>query len=359
MNNLMGLNMDINVVKSSNDNINKVESKRLLDLLEHYNILPDRITKQDDTFLIVSKTDIYWLRKIKDSHKKALVSLQLNQYLIDNGFNNILEHIKTREGKELLKYNSSYYYLTRFIECRAGTYHDFNDIKNVAVLLAKFHLKSQGYYNKHIDMDYKSYNWSSKLEKYKETFRIIMENTKNKRIKTMFDILFMDSIEFFEEQLELSVRLLNGSNYNRLLRSSQLKCTLCLDNFKFKNILVSDKEEYYFADLADVKYNMIVFDLCKLLKKTLYRKQYAWEFKYAREIIDNYCSINPLTRDDLTILLSLMIFPKLFYKLGKKRYVKRKKWDENKYLSKLFKVTDYMDKQKLFVEEYLTYYCIE
>lgn len=350
--------MNINTIESLNTNINKIEYKRLLDLLAYYNISPDKITKQNDKFIIISKGDTYCLRKIKGSHRRALVSLQLNNYLVQCGFNNIPIHIKTREAKELLKHNNSYYYLTNFVDGRIATYNNFDDIKNVAALLAKFHLKSQGYYNKYIEVEYKTPNWSTKQEKYKQTFRIIMENISSKRARTMFDILYMESIEFFNEQLELSLKLLNASNYNRLLQSAQLKYTLCIDNFKFKNIIVSYNGEYYFTCLDSIKYNMVVFDLSKLIKKTLYKKEYSWDFKYAREIIDNYCTINPLSKDELKILLSSIIFPKDFYKLGKRRYIKRKKLGENKYLSNLYKVTNYINKQKLFSEEYMDYYSI-
>lgn len=358
MNNLEEVNMEVNPIGSINTNINKVEYKKLLELLDHYSITPDKIMNQNDIFIISSNEVTYCLRKIKDNRKRALRNLQLSQYLLKGGFNDIPGHIKTKDGNEFLKFNNSSYYLSQWIEGREASYSNFNDIKNVAVLLANFHLKSQGYYNKHIKIDYEVNNWASRIGKYKEVFSTIMEIIGNKKIKTMFDILYMESVEFFESQLELSVKLLNQSNYNRILQSAQLKYTLCIDDFNLKNIIVGNNEEYYFTYLGNAKYNMIVFDLSKFIKKVMFKKEYSWDFKYAKEILDNYCMINPLSKDEIIILLSLIIFPQFFYKLGKKRYIKRKKWEENKYLSKLYKVTRYMDKQKEFVEKYMDYYSI-
>jgi CotS family spore coat protein len=307
---------------------------------------------------MIVKQDTYCLRKIKDSLKVSLNNLKLSHYLLETGFTNILDYIKTYEGKKLLKYNKGSYYLSNWKEGREGSYTNFSDIENVALLLANFHLKSQGYYSKHIAIDFKAYNWSSRLEKYKKVFSIITEVISNKKIKTMFDILYMKSIEFFESQLELSVQLLNQSNYNRILQNAQLKCTLCLNDFSLKNILVVNDDEYYFTSLNKVKYNINVYDLSKFIKKTLFKKEYSWDFKYARDIIDNYCIINPLSKDEISILLSLIVFPQFFYKLGKKKYIKRKKWEEDKYLEKLYKVTRNIDKQREFVEEYIRYYSI-
>lgn len=350
--------MENNAIVTLNTSIGKGEYKRLLELLDHYNIVPDKIIKENDKFIITTKEDTYCLKKIKYNRKKSLKNMQLTHYLIQCGFNNIPDYIKTKNDREILKYNNTYYYLSHWIEGRESSYSNFDDIKNVASLLANFHLKSQGFHNKHIKVDYKTCNWSSKLLKYKETFNIIKEIITNKKIKTMFDILYMDSIEFFEGQLELSVKLLNQSNYNRILQSSQLKYTLCIDDFNLKNIILSNEGNYYFTCLDNVKYNMNVFDLSKFIKKTLFKKECSWHFKYAMEIIDNYCIINPLTKDEITILLSLIIFPKLFYKLGKRRYIKRKSWGEDKYLTSLYKATRYIDKQSEFVEEYIHYYSI-
>lgn len=350
--------MDNNVSETLKNSIGKGEHKKLLELLEHYNIVPDNILKENERYILSSKEGTYCLKKIRTNKRKALKGLQLSHYLIQSGFNNTMDYIKTRNDNDLIKYNGTYYYLSYWMDNRKCSYSNFNDIKNVASILAKFHLKSQGYYNKYIEMDFKSYNWSSRLLKFKKTFNTIDEIITKKKIKTMFDIQYSNSIEVFEEQLELSVKLLNESNYNRILQSSQLKYTICIDDFSFKNIILGNDGNYYFICLDNVKYNMNLFDLCKLIKKALFKDEYAWDFKYAMEIIDNYNSINPLTRDEMRILLSLIIFPKRFYKLGKRRYIQKKNCGEDNYLTSLYKITKYMDKQSKFVEEYTRYYSI-
>lgn len=350
--------MDTNAVGKSNNNISRAEQKKLLELLEHYNIIPDNIIKESEHYIINTKEGIYCLKKIRDNRRKALKGLKLSYYLAQCGFNNIPGYIKTRNNNELLKYNNTFYYLSNWIDGRECSYSNFTDIKNIASMLAKFHLKSQGFHNKYVETDFKTFNWSSRLIKYEKTFNTIGDIIKSKKIKTMFDILYIKSIEFFESQLELSLKLLNESNYNRILQSSQLKYTICIDDFNFKNIILGNNNNYYFTCLDNVKYNMNVFDLSKFIKKTLFKDEYAWDFTYAKDIIDNYNIINPLSRDELNILLSLIIFPKAFYKLGKRRYLKKKSWGEDKYLKHLYKVTKYMDKQSTFVEEYMNYYSI-
>lgn len=340
----------------TNSNMTRAEFKRLMDLLEHYDIIPDRAERQEDLFIIEEKSKLYYLKKVRESHKRALAGIKLKEYLIEKGFNNVLQNIKTKDGRDLLRYGGNSYCLTATSSGRKAAGSNFEDVKNIALLLARFHIKSQGFISKYIKSEYKISNWIEKEGRYKRTFGIIKECIKSKRVKTMFDVLYMDSIEFFEEQLELAVKLLSSTGYDRILRNSQLKGTLCLDDFKFGNIHVSKEGEFYLKNFYKVKYNMIVYDLCKFLKKILNKKEYAWDFEYAREIIDTYCTVNPLSRDDFKILLSLIIFPSSFYKLGRKRYIKRKKWDENKYLSKLLKITAHIDNQRQFANRYISNY---
>lgn len=354
----MRVNMDTNSAGAFNTNINRGEYKKLLEMLGHYNISVDRITGNNDIFIIYSGKDTYCLRKLNDSRRETLKNLQLYDYLTEGGFKNLPAYIKTRDGKRFVRNNRGSYYLSQWIEGRKGSYENFNDIKGFTLLLADFHLKSQGYYNKHVKSDYKSSNWQSKQERYQKVFNIILNIIKNKKIKTMFDLMYMESIEFFNSQLELSVKLINQSNYNKLMQSSQLKCSLCLDNFSMKYLIAGNYEDYYLTSLDSVKYNMNIFDLSKLLKKILYRREYSWDFKFCREIIEDYCTINPISRDELSILLSLLIFPQSFYKIGKKKYIKNKKCEESRYITKLHKLVRFKEQQKAFTDEFIEYYSI-
>jgi len=54
-------------------------------------------------------------------------------------------------------------------------------------------------------------------------------------------------------------------------------------------------------------------------------------------------------------MLALIIFPHKFWKLGKKRYVKYKNWNELKYMHKLNRLLKYNELQQQFIEDYLNY----
>lgn len=47
------------------------------------------------------------------------------------------------------------------------------------------------------------------------------------------------------------------------------------------------------------------------------KKSYQWDFEKTKRIIEAYNSENKLTKEDLEVMLSLVIFPHKFWKLGK------------------------------------------
>ncbi|MEL7596944.1 MAG: hypothetical protein AAGU01_01940 [Clostridiaceae bacterium] len=85
------------------------------------------------------------------------------------------------------------------------------------------------------------------------------------------------------------------------------------------------------------------------------KSDYKWDFEKAKKIIDGYNSINRLTKEELKVMLALIIFPHKFWKLGRKRYIKHKNWSEQRYNHKLNKVIYNAELQQKFLEDYLHY----
>jgi CotS family spore coat protein len=112
---------------------------------------------------------------------------------------------------------------------------------------------------------------------------------------------------------------------------------------------------YYILNLNGLVIDLQVNDLGKFINRLMFKNSYSWKFDRAKMLIEAYCSINKLDKNELQALLAFIIFPYKFCKLGKKRYVRHKAWDEAKYMRKLGKLTRYNDMQDKFLKEYLKY----
>jgi len=54
----------------------------------------------------------------------------------------------------------------------------------------------------------------------------------------------------------------------------------------------------------------------------------------ALEIIEDYCSIAPLEREDLVLMLSLFEFPQRFWRIAERYYKDKTTWEEKTFLAK-------------------------
>ncbi|MCM8710661.1 spore coat protein [Clostridium sp. SYSU_GA19001] len=175
-----------------------------------------------------------------------------------------------------------------------------------------------------------------------------------KSIKNKFDAAYYNHIEQFYNIGITALHILNRLNYHRFLKKATENKSICLNSFSHKDI-IKKTGKYYLTKLDDISVDIQINDLAKFIKMLMYKSSYKWSFFKAKQLIDAYEKINTLDREQLEILLSLIIFLEKFWKLGKKRYIKQKKWDEAKYTKKLKRQLIYIDLQQSFLEEYLKY----
>lgn len=350
--------MTLNPVVSANNPISHKEQEMLQFVLKHYDINPENVEKVRNVYKIVFDDKSYCLRKIRHDDKKSMKEARFVNYLKAAGFDNVLNNIPAKEGSEYIKYGRAKYYLTEWIDGRQCDINDYSEAKSSIVLLAQFHLKSKGFYGKHTGMDSNIKNWPGEMEYGKKQLDFFKHIIEGKRIKATFDTKYYHAIDMYRNRIEISSKLLKKLNYNNLSQTAKLEKTICCRNFHYRNIIVGNNGKMYLTGLNRVIYDLNVYDLASYIGKALNKKAYYWSFNAAKELIEAYCGVKPLSKEELGILLAFMIFPKRFWELGRKRYEKKERWDEDKYLKKLDKITRYFDIQTEFIDSYIKYFSI-
>lgn len=349
----------LNRLISINNDITHKEYESIKNLLKRYSITPDKIEKVRSVYKIICSDRNYCLKKMKHGNKKALKGLLLVEYLKKNGFDNAAGYIETTDGKECINTKHNIYYLTEWIEGNECTFNDIEEVKRAAVLLADFHNKSKGFKSDDLQIRSNIKNWPKILQEEMQNLDTFKSIINNKKIKSSFDKEYLSAIKLLDEFFKLSINLLEKSHYMDISIAAKKENTLCHDSFYYQNVLVDKDGKMYLIDLDSTIYDIHSYDLAKFIRRVMFKSEYAWNFDAAKEIIASYCSINPLSKEEYEILLSFIIFPHKFWKLGKKRYIKKKKWTEDKYQKKLNRILKYLDREKEFINSFLTYYNIE
>ncbi|MCX7695822.1 MAG: CotS family spore coat protein [Caloramator sp.] len=312
------------------------------------------IQKKRSVYKILSnKSSIYCLKEVNHnfSRFKWLPSFLL--YLKEKEFLNCPLLVKDNQGQYYFKTdNHKYYYLTNWIDGNECEIDNLEDALNSIILLSQFHKKSEGFNSKQILFEY-----SRIIKEYikKKDDVIRYKNLIiNKKIMSYFDMLY---IEAFNNQISLAekslIYLLN-SNYRNLNKIAIKKKLICHNSFYYQNIIKSDND-LYLIDFDKIIYETVEYDLGKFIQRLMFRKSYNWQFDKAKLLIDKYisCYDNSI---DYRLLLSIIIFPHKYWKLGNKKYDKKKNLNENYYIRRLKKIISNNQCILKFIDEFENYY---
>ncbi|URZ16279.1 CotS family spore coat protein [Clostridium felsineum] len=331
------------------------ELKMIKRILSNYDLKLVHIKKIRSIYKIKTETNTVCLKKISHEFKKVENGNYLVRELEKNEFHNLARYIATKEGKLIVSYKNLAFYLMEWVDGEECNLNDINEAVKAAKLLAKFHLATQKIDLHKIKLKKSnSKNWVNSFTKSihdMEEFKKIIEG---KKIKNKFDFMYEDLIDTYYDRGLFSIKILNESSYFNIMKNFNFKKTVCHNSFYYQNI-IKNKDMYYIIDLNSIIIDLPITDLGKMIRRLMSKNEYMWDFEKAKTIIEGYNSVNKLSKDDIEIMLALIVFPHKFWKLGNKRYVKHKNWSENKYINRLDKIVSNNKYENNFIQNYINY----
>lgn len=338
----------------SDCNISEKEKKMINIILERYNFDVLNIKKVRSVYKLKTSDGNVCLKKIRHGKNKPYNGSLLVEQLLNNGFSNTAKYYKTQNEHSYVKFKNLLFYATEWIDGEECNLNNIDEAVECVKLLAKYHLATSRIDTSKLKIRNNLKNWNKVFAKNMHDFEKFQRIIENKKLKTKFDMLYKKYIDSMYHKGMVSVHFLNTSEYYILSKQSSQKKTICHDSFYYQNI-IKKGEDYYIIDLDSIIIDLHVNDLGKLIRRLMFKKSYEWDFKKALKLIDAYNSINRLTKGELEVMLSLIVFPHKFWKLGQKRYIKHKAWGEQKYFHKLERLIKYDEIQNKFLDDYLKY----
>lgn len=334
--------------------ISEKEMEMLNRVFERYSFQPVSYEKVRSVYKLKTATNYVCLKRFKHGRYKAENGNILVEELFKNNFFNTPKYIKTKNDNLLVKYKDLFFYATEWVDGEETNLDELEEAVSCAKLLAKFHLATKNINTKKLKIKNNLKNWPKIYKKQLYDFYKYEKIIDNKKIKSSFDISYKENINRFYNSALVSLKILNSSEYYRLSNIADKNTTICHDSFYYQNIIKKDGE-YYIIDLDSIIIDLQINDLGKYIRRLMCKSSYRWNSESAIKIIEAYNSVNKLTKEELEVMLALIMFPHKFWKLGKKRYIKYKNWDERKYSRKLKNILRDSDLQEKFFKDYIDY----
>lgn len=327
------------------------------EVLSYYDFNVDTVEKVRSAYKVFTDKGVFCLKRVSHGYRKAKKSYSLMKYLKEKGFNNIAEYYFTKKGKALVKDKDTAFYLTYWIEGREASFSVPYEILRCSELLADFHNNAKGFIaNKHVKIKSHTKKWRKTFTKSLNELERFMKHIDNLKLKSEFDYAYRSSIDYFKKEAEQAISILDCSHYNELSEYYINEGFICHDSYYYQNIIIDNNDILFIVDLESCQFDMPMSDLGKLIRRILSKKRYKWDFDLCRRIIDSYCKVRSMSTKEYEILLAMLVFPHKFWKLGKKRYIKNKKWNENKYRKKLKRLIRERQYKKEFIYCYINFY---
>ncbi|WP_097025391.1 CotS family spore coat protein [Clostridium peptidivorans] len=336
------------------DELTDKEKLMVKKVLENYNFSIIDITKVRSSYKIDTNIRTVCLKRVKHNKTKTLNSNYLAEELNKNNFPYTSKFFKTKDNYLFAKHKKMYFYVVEWIDGDECDLNDIDEACDCVRLLAKFHISSQHIDTKVLKIKNNLKNWPRIFKKDLEDLEKFKKYIEKKRLRNEFDKLYKSYLEGFYNMGSMCLQVLNTSDYYVLSKKANEQKLVCHDSFDYQNIIKKD-DTYYIVNLDTILINLHINDLSKFIRRLMFKKEYQWDFEKAKIMIEAYDSVNKLSKSEIEAMLSMIIFPHKFCRLGKKRYIKHKDWSENKYIRKLNKLLRYNEAQQKFLNDYLDY----
>lgn len=340
--------------------ISQNELMMLAEIMKHYDFHVASVNKVRSAYKVCTDKGAFCLKRVSHGYRKAKKSYHIMRHLREKGFDNVVDCYDTKDGRTIIKHKDAAFYLTYWIDGREASFSDVSEILRCSELLALFHNYVQGFEApKHVKIRDHSKKWKKTFIKYRDQIGDFREIIDKLKLKAEFDYTYRSCIDYFYKQAELAVKILVSSGYEELCDFYANEKNICHDSFYYQNILVDKDKKLYIVDLESCQYDIPMSDLGKLIRRILTKKKFKWDFDLCRRMIESYCRVRPMTREEYTILLAMLVFPHKFWKLGRKRYIKKKKWGEGKFRKKLNRLLKQKEYKREFIYCYINFYGLD
>lgn len=335
------------MLESYNDKKFLAKYDLCMELFDRFNLKVYDVIPVRSVFLICTDKGEKVLKKVNYTIEELNFINSAMKY-IKKHFKRVMDFVETRDGSIYTLWKNDMYCVMDMVEGRECDYCNPVDIAIASNGLGELHKASEGF-RSNLSRKYSSgkliENFKRRLSEM-EFFKNIANMHEN---KSEFDKLFLDNIDFYIEEIKRSIDILEKSPYYRLC-SEEDKVVLCHHDLAHHNILINN-EEAYFIDFDYSVIDLKVHDLCNFINKVI--KNFAFDIEKVDNILSDYVKTNSLDERELMVLYGMLTFPEDFYSISKDYYTRRKDWDEEVFLDRLIRKTDYKCDREEFLEMFM------
>lgn len=269
-------------------------------------------------------------------------------HLMTHHFTQIDPYCLTTAKQPFLETEDGIYTMVNLVEGRECEFDDDRDVIKATEALALMHKAGHGFLPRSGGLIPTSLGkLPACLKKRLEDIRKLRRKAEKER--NGFDYLFIEHFEDFYDIGEKSLETLFSSKYNRLVEATLREGMICHHDYSYQNILIKgDKTSVINFDYCNLE--LKIYDIVNILRRRM--RKCNWDIQKARLILDTYRKIEPLERDEMKVMKSMLQFPQKFWRVINRYYNSKRCWAQKNFTQMLEEVIGEKESHMQFMEEF-------
>ncbi len=241
---------------------------------------------------------------------------------------------RTLSGKLSVQYGDKRYILFDWID--GNTYENPGRKQKILIgsSLARFHLSGSGFNPPSIPGGRNHLCEKEALLKKRIGDLERFDGSTTSGHSSSFERQYKKSLPFFLRDAYLALSYIGKPEAESVYSRYREVGSLCHGDPWYKNVVFAGGTDPVFIDLEHCTLDIPAEDLAHLISREGTR--YGWSLDRILPILEGYLGINPLSPEELSITVALLLWPQAFWRIGSQFFDERLDWSKRRFKEKLW-----------------------
>ncbi len=275
-----------------------------------YGLSVQKVVYSRSNYIIESNKGQLMLRRVLIPKEQIAFQYEVNQQLIEKGFNEIEKIYATQRNQPYITAQDKVYILQSTHPKVDTDFTNPQDIKGVIEVLAKFHEAGKNIVSSNRQSDeVKFRNMYEYFSKRTRESKQIKKSIAKVAQKSSFERIFMEEANIYQELEERAIALIDNETCEHIAKEAkQIQC-IAHNEYTYHAVGKGDNR-YTIENLDQCTYNIQLMDLSNVLIKIMQKNN--WDINILSELIQTYDTYKTLTNEEIRVLKAMLIFPEKY-----------------------------------------------